>query len=339
MPAELSAVESGRPGRRLRAVPALAGLLALLLAACGTTEPPAAPAPAPTTAAGPVSIIDSRGKELELPAPATRVVALEWNVGEHAVSLGVMPVGVADVAGYGNWVTAEPLDASVKDVGVRGEPSIDSIAALRPDLILATDELPDTAVTQMEAFAPVAFVAGGNTRDNIGTMRSNLELVAEATGRQAEATALLTAFDAKLADGRAKLATNAGRTFVFTDAYVEGSQVSIRPYATGSLISDVTEQLGLVNGWTEPGDERYGLGETDVEGLTAVGGVDHFLYIANAADGGDPFTDELAGNAVWTSLPVVEEGRVQRVPDGIWMFGGPTSMEQYVDALVTTLGA
>jgi ferric hydroxamate transport system substrate-binding protein len=296
---------TSRP-RALRTVlGAVAGLL--VLAACGTTEPPAAPAPAapaPTTAAGPVSLTDSRGKQIDLPSPAQRVVALEWNVAEHAVSLGVMPVGVADVTGYGNWVKAEPLDASVADVGVRGEPSIDSIAALRPDLILATDELPDTAVTQMEAFAPVAFVKGNDAKDSIGTMRRNLELVAQATGKQ-----------------------------------VEGSQVSIRPFAKGSLISDVTEQLGLTNAWTEPGDAVYGLGETDVEGLTAVGSTDHFLYIANAADGGDPFTDQLSANAVWKSLLVVQQGRVERMPDGIWMFGGPTSMEQYVDALVTTLGA
>ena len=330
---------TSRPHPLRAALGALAGLL--LLTACGTTEPPAtAPAPsAAPSAAGPVSLTDSRGKEISLPAPATRIVALEWNVAEHAVSLGVMPVGVADIAGYGNWVKAEPLDASVADVGVRGEPSIDSIAALRPDLVLATDELPDTAVAQMEAFAPVAFVKGNDPTDSIGTMRQNVEFVGEALGRQTEAAALLSAFDAKVADSRTKLAPNAGQRFVFTDAYVEGSQVSIRPYAKGSLISDVTEQVGLVNGWTEPGDEVYGLGETDVEGLTAVGDVDHFLYIANDADGGDPFANELAGNAVWTSLPVVQQGNVERLPDGIWMFGGPTSMEQYLDALVTTLGS
>ena len=93
---------------------------------------------------------------------------------------------------------------------MRGEPSIDSIAALRPDLILATDELPDTAVTQMEAFAPVAFVKGNDAKDSIGTMRRNLELVAQATGKQAEASALLSAFDASLADAKTKLAANAG---------------------------------------------------------------------------------------------------------------------------------
>jgi iron complex transport system substrate-binding protein len=320
-----------------------AGLLALLLAACGTTEPPATPgtgAAAPTGgAAGPITLTDSRGQQIALPGPASRVVALEWNVAEHAVSLGVMPVGVADVTGYGHWVKAEPLDASVRDVGVRGEPSIDSIAALRPDLVLATDELPDTAVSQMQAFAPVAFVRGGDAKDGIGEMRRNLEFVARATGKQAEAATLLAAFDAKLAEGRSRLADRAGQSFVFADAYAEGSQVSIRPFAEGSLISEVTEQLGLANAWTEPGDELYGLAEADVEGLTRVGGADNFLYVANDADGGDPFTDQLGDNAVWRSLPFVRSGSVHRIPDGIWMFGGPTSMEQYVDAVVTTLGS
>jgi iron complex transport system substrate-binding protein len=106
------------------------------------------------------------------------------------------------------------------------------------------------------------------------------QCVARATGKQAEAATLLSAFDAKLAEGRSRLTGRAGQSFVFADAYAEGSQVSIRPFAKGSLISDVTEQLGLANAWTEPGDELYGLAEADVEGLTTVGQADNFLYIA-----------------------------------------------------------
>jgi ferric hydroxamate transport system substrate-binding protein len=317
-------------------IPALlATLVAAALVACGSTEPAAPPAPSAAPTA-PITLTDLRGKQVTLPGPATRVVGLEWNVAEHAASLGVMPVGVADVAGYGKWVKAEPLDGTVKDVGVRGEPSIDSIAALRPDLILATDELPDAAVGQMERFAPVVFVAGGDAEDNLGQMRRNLELVATATGKQAEAAALLTAFDAKLEAGKAALAARAGQRFAFADGYVEGSQVSIRPFAKGSLLSDVTERLGMTNAWTEPGDPVYGLGQTDVEGLTRVGEA-AFLYIANDADGGDPFTAVLGDNAVWRSLPFVRDSAVHRIPDGIWMFGGPTSMTQYVDAVVAAL--
>lgn len=309
------------------------------LAACGTTEPAAGSAPSAAPAAGgPVTVTDARGKQVTLPAPATRVVGLEWNVIEHAVSLGVMPVGAADVAGYTKWVKAEPLDPSVKDVGVRGEPSTDSIAALRPDLILATDEVPEGALTQMEKFAPVVIVPGGDAKDPIGQMRRNVTLVGKALGKDAEAAAMLAVFDAKVADARTKLAAKAGQPFVFADGYVEGSQVSIRPFTKGSLLSGVAEQLGLRNVWPDAGDPAYGLGQTDVEGLTRVGDVD-FLYIVNEADGGDPFGNQLATNAVWTSLPFVKAGKVHRLPDGIWMFGGPTSMERYVDAVVAALAS
>jgi len=101
----------------------------------------------------------------------------------------------------------------------------------------------------------------------------------------------------------------------------------------------------MTNAWTEPGDPVYGLGQTDVEGLTRVGD-SAFLYIANDGDDGDPFGAVLGDNAVWRSLPFVQKERslpfvqkeeVHRLPDGIWMFGGPTSMTQYVDAVVAAL--
>ncbi|TCK21559.1 iron-siderophore ABC transporter substrate-binding protein [Pseudonocardia endophytica] len=310
-------------------------MLVALLAACGTTEP-SAPEPGQAAAGGPVTVTDARGKQVTLQAPATRVVGLEWNVVEHAVSLGVMPVGAADVEGYGKWVTAEPLDASVRDVGVRGEPSIDTIASLRPDLILATDELPGSAVQQMERFAPVVFVKGGDAKDGLGQMRRNLDIVATTLGKQAEAATLLSEMDATIERGRTALAARAGQPFLFADGYLEGSQVSIRPFANGSMLSDVTTRLGMRNAWTEPGDGVYGLGQSDVEGLTRVGDAT-FLYIANDRDGGDPFATALAGNAVWKSLPFVKSGNVHRLPDGIWMFGGPTSVQRYVDAVVGTL--
>ena len=92
----------------------------------------------------------------------------------------------------------------------------------------------------------------------------------------------------------------------------------------------------MTNAWTEPGDPVYGLGQTDVEGLTRVGD-SACLYIANDGDDGDPFGAVLGDNAVWRSLPFVQKEEVHRLPDGIWMFGGPTSMTQYVDAVVAAL--
>jgi ABC-type Fe3+-hydroxamate transport system substrate-binding protein len=305
---------------------------ALLLAGCGTTETPAS---SEDTATG-ITVTDDRGEKITLSAPATEVVALEWNTAENLVALGVMPVGVADVEGYGTWVKSEDLDESVTDVGMRGEPSIDSIAGLAPDLVVTTSDLPESAIAQIEEFAPVLVVRGADASNPIGQMEKNLTNIAVATGTEDAAEELLAAFNAKVDEGAKALADAGitGQEFVMSDSWATGGQVSIRPFAQGALLSAVTEELGLVNAWTGEGDKDYGLGSTDVEGLTGLGDV-HFFYITGG--GGDAYGVELANNAVWTSLPFVKSGNVHRLADGIWMFGGPSSMNDYIDAVVAAV--
>jgi ABC-type Fe3+-hydroxamate transport system substrate-binding protein len=317
---------------------AIAAFAALTLTGCGTTE---AASDSAGSDSGSLTVTDARGTAVHLDGPAERVVGTEWNVVETLVTLGVMPVGVADVKGYGAWDTAAPLAGSgVRDIGTRGEPSVDTVAALHPDLIVATTDLSTSAIAQLEKIAPVLVTRAADASDQIQQMYDTTTMIATATGREAEATTEIAGFEDALADGKKKLAEAglAGQKFAFSDAWATGNQVSIRPYAKGSLIGDVTERLGLVNAWPMKGDKAYGLATTDVEGLTALGDV-HFLYIANSTDGGDVFTDDLAGNEVWKSLPFVVDGKVVRLPDGTWMFGGTAAMKQYVDRVVHALTA
>ncbi|WP_299167638.1 iron-siderophore ABC transporter substrate-binding protein [uncultured Arthrobacter sp.] len=318
---------------------ALAAAALLTLSACGTTEEAASNTEETAAASGEsITITDARGKEVILDGPAERVAGTEWNVVENVVSLGVMPVGVADIEGYNTWVSSAPLDDTVTDIGVRGEPSIDTLVALEPDLVLVTDQLVEGAIEQIEKTIPVIVVPGGDSADNIGQMFENLDLIAKATGTEDQAAELKANFEAKTEEGRAAIeeAGAAGAPVAFSDAYVDAGSVSIRPFATGSLVSDVLAGLGLENAWDLEGDPVYGLAQTDVEGLTALPEDTRFWYIANDTFG-DPYQDELADNAIWKSLPFVEAGNVQRFPDSIWMFGGPTSMEQVIDAAVSAV--
>ena len=325
-------------GRRIIAALG-AAVAALVLAACGTTEAPAGEPASPAPASGAqITVTDARGKQITFDGPATRAVGLEWALVEYLVTLGVMPVGVADVEGYSAWVQAAPLAGDVTDVGVRGEPSIEAIAALRPDVVFTTPDMNEGALTQLEAIAPVVVVRDADASDAIGQMRSNLELVAQATGKQAEAAQLLAGFDTALTEGAQRIAAAglAGRRIAFADGYLDGGRLSIRAFTEGSQIEAVSQELGLVNAWPMTGDESYGLASTDVEGLTTLGDVE-FVYWTNKVEGADPFVEGLAGNAVWQSLPFVQAGNVTRLPDGIWMFGGPASMRQYIDAIPAAL--
>ncbi len=327
-------------------------LLVLLLApaaACGSVEDdaPAAADDAPAAAddatdaaaeGGPITLTDARGEEVVLDGPAAEVVGLEWGVVENLVSLGVMPVGVADVEGYTAWVGAAPLDEGVTDVGMRGEPSIDALVALEPDLVITTTDLSPDVIGQIEEIVPVLVVRAAAAERPIDQMRDNLRLVAEAVGRVDEADALLAELDATLAEGADAIADAGleGTEIAMADGWVAGGAVSVRAFTATSLVGAVGEELGLVNAWELEGDPDYGLAVTDVEGLTNLGDV-QFVYYTNDVEA-DPYA-ELEGNAIWESLPFVQAGDVHRLPDGIWMFGGPRSVEQYVDALVEALTA
>ncbi|MEV5354609.1 iron-siderophore ABC transporter substrate-binding protein [Streptomyces sp. NPDC052693] len=323
--------------RRLLLTAATTTAAALTLAACGTTEPAADSAKKTT---GAISLTDSTGAKVKLDGPAKKVVATEWNEVESLITLGVDPVGVADVKGYKTWDSAVPLKNEPKDIGTRGEPSMDTIASLSPDLIVASSDLPDAAVKQLRKIAPVLEIKSADASDQIGQTFENLDLIAKATGTTDRAEAARESFDAKVAAGRKTLADAelGGSSVAFADGYVTSNQVSIRPYTSGSLIGSVNEKLGLKNAWKVKGDPAYGLGTTDVEGLTALPKDTAFAYIGNDGDkASNPFAGQLKKNAVWSSLPFVKAGDVHRLPDGIWMFGGPGSMEAYIDALVAAL--
>ncbi|WP_294563197.1 iron-siderophore ABC transporter substrate-binding protein [uncultured Arthrobacter sp.] len=309
---------------------------ALLLTGCGTTEDAAGAASNGSGGGEPVTVTDARGVDVEFDAPATRVVGTEWNVVENLTTLGVMPVGAADIKGYKDWVQAGKLDDTATDIGTRGEPSLDTIASLDPDLIVATTDLAETVITQLEELAPVVVVKSADAGRQIDQAKDNLRLVAEATGTEAKAEDAIASFDAAVAEGKATLeeAGLAGSKVAFADGWVADGTVSIRPFAKGSLLTDINTALGLATPWTQEGDPAYGLASTDVEGLTTLD-ADSFVYITNSADG--DFTEELADNAVWTSLPFVKSGQVHRLDDGIWMFGGPASMTQYVEAITAAL--
>lgn len=316
-------------------IAALAAIAAVAVSACGTTENPASTTEEPAASGGPVTVTDSRGKDVTLDAPAEKVVALEWGEAEMLVTLGVMPVGVADIEGYRTWVTAEQLDDSVAEVGTRSEPSVDSIVALEPDLVVMEETRGSNLVKQLEEYVPVLVTKGSDASGNLDRMREDFTMIATAVGKDTEAKQILDDFDTALADAKQQIADAgaAGQSFVMADGWQDGNAISIRPFGQGALVSEVASQLGLTNAWTGKVDKVWGLGQTDVEGLTTIKGDDvRFLY--NASDGTDVFADGLQDNPIWTSLPFVERGRVHKLRDGIWTFGGPKSCQQYADELV-----
>ncbi|MGW6256205.1 iron-siderophore ABC transporter substrate-binding protein [Streptomyces sp. NPDC055085] len=347
---------------RLLAASASAGLVALAATACGTTDvdkaqpaDSASASPASkscaddttTTTTGPVSFKDGVGRQVKLDHPAKRIAVLEWQQVEDALTLCVTPTAVSDAKGYSTWVSAEKLPAGVTDIGTREEPDLDTLYAAKPDLIVveAFDADDETIAKLEKRGVPVMATRGANPDDPIGNMRDVFSMIGKATGRTERADHVLKEFDQHLAKAKqrvvdADLPTN---DFLFFDGWLEGGNLTIRPYSDGALFTEIGKELGMKPAWTNDVDKAhgdggvdpaYGLAQTDVEGLAAVG--DANIFYAND-EGAGGYVAALAKNPIWKTLPAVKEGRAHAFPARVWGAGGPRSCEQAIDAYVDVL--
>ena len=345
---------------RLLSVVAASGAIALMLTSCGTTEVAAGDDVADaaslsqscaddttSTATGAVSVTDSLGRTVELDEPAQRVVVLEWQQTEDLLSLCIAPVGAASTADYTTYVSAETLPDSVTDVGERGEPDLDELYGTDPDLIIIEAYSEDDELLKKleERDVPVLATIGADGSGQIDNMKNVFSMIGEATGRSERADAVLAEFDDHLAEAKEQVADAdlATTDFVFFDGWIEGGNVVIRPYGEGALFTELGEELGLTGAWTNEINESYGSGgvdpayglaQTDIEGLTAVGSA-NLIYSNDGT--ADSYVNELEKSPIWAALPAVEEGRAFEFPPGVWGAGGPRSGEQAIDAFVDVI--
>ena len=307
--------------RRLVIVAAVAAACAAL-AGCGDEDERASA----SSASRAVAITDDRGKRVELDAPARRVVTLEWDATEDVLALGVTPVGAADKKIYRDWVGAGPaLGDATTDVGGRVEPSLERIAALKPDLIVANREGVTKSQAKLERIAPVVVFkptaeGGSEWERTVKQFRALGTLL----GRSDRAQEVLASTEKALADGRERVerAGAAGDEVAIVQAFTAGKPTA-NLFDDGALLVEVASRLGLRNAYD--GERKpFGVTPTSLEGLRKVGDADWLLTLALDSD--DPFKSVWAKNPAWKRLPVVEAGRVRPLGGDTWTWGGPLSV-------------
>lgn len=331
---------------RRRMLSASAGVVAaLVLAACGSgdtsddAETTDDAAGAGEDADSSAISVDTAHGPVELDEPATTVVALEWSAAENLLALGIQPAGVADVEGYGVWVSAGPeLGADVVDVGTRQEPSLEQIEALEPDLILTDDDRSANNLDELQSIAPTySSNFYGHEGGQLQAMRDTFTDTAVLTGTEDVAESVLSDLDARI-DEFAQAADDAGMAgepFLLTQGYTYEGAATIRVFGAPTFASELLEAAGLTNGW--PGEtDQYGLTDTDVEGLTQADPDSSMIYVAQEDD--NIFTGALADNPIYQGLDFVEGDRVYPIDPGTWLWGGPVSSVTILDEVQQALG-
>jgi iron complex transport system substrate-binding protein len=238
---------------------AAATLLLAALTGCSTGSTGGAEAAAEPTAATtadhdafPVTIEHALG-ETTIESEPTRVATLGWTDQDHALALGVVPVGATKITWGGNDAgSTDWFDAAVEEAGAEapvryddadGAP-IDEIAELAPDLILATNSgITEAEYAKLSKIAPVvAYPEAPWTTD----WRTSLEMVGRALGRTTLAEEVAADTDATIEQARADNPELQGAELIY--GYLAATDLStIGMYAPEDPRVSILRDFGMVD--------------------------------------------------------------------------------------------
>jgi iron complex transport system substrate-binding protein len=299
--------------RPRRLLPVLAALTVAALAACGGTEDSTATTTTPT----------GDGPAVE----DQRIVALgEEFLLADLLALGVTPVASTATVAEVGFVGLDDSDTEGIEPLPSTEPNVERLAALDPDVIVATpfvvDELGEDVLTGLGELIVI------DTEDP----RASVQQLGEAFDRTEEADALVAALDDSVAAGRERLP--------------EGVEVSVATVDPGpslavwvagpSTVPDVLDELGVtfVPGADEV-DASSGRAFVSNERLDLLAAPTLVLLQSSIVEGEATALEELSADPRWSALPAVADDRVIEI-DRL-DYPGIVGRTEAVEALVAQL--
>lgn len=178
--------------RRFLALSACAAGVGVLSSACGADEA------GEIAGDGSVTVEHAFG-ETRIPAPPTRVVSAGFTGHDDLLAVGVVPIAVTDWFGgepFGVWPWAQPRLGGAQPVvlSLTDGIQVDAIAALKPDLIVATDAgLDSDTYARLSEIAPTVAQSG---RDAFfEPWRDQADTIGQAVFKYPEMSALISSVE------------------------------------------------------------------------------------------------------------------------------------------------
>ncbi|WP_209124659.1 Fe(3+) dicitrate ABC transporter substrate-binding protein [Alkalihalobacillus sp. BA299] len=246
--------------------------------------------------------------ETEITGTPQRVVVLEFSFVDALASLGISPVGIADDGDSDRIIG--PIAEEIGDytsAGARKEPSLEIIASLQPDLIIADLKRHKDSYEEFKKIAPTIVLSSlsANYEENIEAF----PVIAEALGETEKANERMAKHEETLAELKSNVPEDESRTFLPAVVTETGFHAHSSTSYTGSLL----ETLGLTNAIQGSGVEDA-TNKIDLETL-----VEHnpdILFLMTS--GGETIVTEWEKNPLWQEISAVKNGQVYEVDQNEW---------------------
>jgi iron complex transport system substrate-binding protein len=260
--------------------------------------------------------------EVCIPITPQRIVALDppWTL-DPLLALNIKPAGTTFVYLRGEeffpGLSSDEV-AGIEIVGTVGQPSLEKLLALKPDLILGLDAHDEQNYEQLSAIAPTVL----REYDKIKlSFRENFRAIAELVNREEQASEVLAQYQKRVEESRKLLSK-----------HLEGIEVSVIVYSGGSflvppryanyfqLLNDIGVRLKPVfatqNEYVPFSIEVIGKYDADI------------LFIVNDDRKPLPYFFQ---NPLISSLKAFKDNRVYVVNPDIWWSYGPLGMNKLLD--------
>ncbi|WP_119068434.1 ABC transporter substrate-binding protein [Aggregatilinea lenta] len=266
---------------------------------------------------GPRTVTDIMGRQVTIESAPQRVVGMSASITEVLYAIGITPVGATE------GIDFPEAAASLPTFGTGYQPDLEALAALEPDLIVASADLNAQILDQLEAIAPTIVVLIQAPSDVPATIR----LVGQATYHETAAEYLAHAYDSLLtlvqdtapADGPSVLiivGTLSTPNYGKSSTYLGGMVTMLG----GTIIGDDQPDAGPFPGFAQLSVEQVLDADPDV-----------ILTITRGAPGATPIPEEIAADPVWSSLTATQNGSVIELDNRLFLESpGP----RVIDALM-----
>ncbi|MGH0802385.1 ABC transporter substrate-binding protein [Bacillus cereus] len=261
-----------------------------------------------------VTVEHAMGKT-EVPANPKRVVILTNEGTEALLELGVKPVGAVK-----SW-TGDPWYPHIKDkmknvkvVGDEGQVNVETIASLKPDLIIGNKMRHEKVYEQLKAIAPTVF-----SETLRGEWKDNFKFYAKALNKEKEGQKVVADYESRIKDLKGKLGDKVNQEI----SMVRFMPGDVRIYHGDTFSGVILKELGF----KRPGDQnKDDFAERNVskERISAMDGdvLFYFTFDKGNEKKGSELEKEYINDPLFKNLNAVKNGKAYKVDDVIWNTAG-----------------
>lgn len=297
----------------------------VLIVACDRSPDPSPSNRATAVNAESCRLVRHEMGKTEVCGQPQKVAALSPHILDSILALGVQPVAYAEtedlniqtydkpeeqIPYIGKWVTTEP-----KGLGDRKSPSLERLTLLQPDLILGEEWLHKEEYPLLTQIAPTLLFSDVGS-DGQQSWQQDIEGIAKALGKTAQAEKLLAGLDEQIAKAKETLQPvlqKYPRVFLMSSnltTYVDSAPES----TTGKLLKDIGFEIVQPSGIRDDVEISWEIVpqvETDII-IVLSWSSDRFLNPENI------MREKWANNPLLNSMPVFQQGRVFFVDYQLW---------------------